>query len=463
MIDERLKSILEGLPFTLTSKQLDFVLSYISGRGNAVLVAPAGAGKSLVISVLKQYYGDEMLLCAATGVANQNLMDGMGGNGTAHRVFSIDTRLSTEASIKKVRTNCSSLFASSDLIKHVVVDEFFMLNPDQLYVILKRVERFNKRTGKRSKRDIRIIGIGDPCQIPSVLSDKETVELNNRYGSYLMFDSTVWSMFNPKTYIFTESMRQKDRIFQAALSVLRYGEEHRYEKVLQWFNKQVNYNYDRSLFTVATYNKTVEKVNKMTLDKNLNDKITFRAKTTGSFNLKDHSIPEEVTLCVGLECITLNNSPEGEFFNGSSLTITSVSTEGCYCLFDHSGKEVFIGWSVKEQTESKVYKDVVQKDGSIKDVLSEDVVGSCNYINLLQSSAYSCHRSQGRTFEKEGVVDMGYGFKSEGSFGCNLLYTALSRFVNVDLITLPTPLTKKHIKVCRKSIDFWKRCVEADK
>ncbi|CAH9014804.1 putative accessory helicase [Vibrio phage 249E41-1] len=458
-MDEKLRQIVEGLPFTLNEGQLNFIYSYINGSGHFSLLGEAGSGKSLIIQVLKQYYGDEMLLSAATGVANQSLMNQTGGDGTAHRVFSLPLYMNDQVAMKKVKTACSDLFARSDLVKHVVVDEFYMLNPEHLTTMLLRIERFNKKTAKRNRRKIRILGVGDPCQIPAVLSDKDRLYLQETYGSHLMFRSSVWGQFDPTVRVLSEVMRQEDKVFKAALNVLRYGEDHRYDGVLSWLNKRVNHNYNRSMFTVATYNKTVEQVNNRVLQSNPNQKFLFKAKGSGTFNFKDSSVEEEITLSKGLECITLTNDQDGRYFNGSFCTITDLSTEGCYCYFPHNDSEVFIGWHEYEQTETYVQKDVQQNDGTIKDVLKKNIIGKCRQIPLLQSSAFSCHRSQGRTFSKEGVLDMGYGFREDNDFGVNLLYVGLSRWTDVNMIHLPKPLKRNHIKVCRDSINFWKECV----
>ncbi len=439
---------------------LIFLDKYINGSDHHLLLGEAGSGKSVLIYVLKKYYGDEMLLGASTGVSNQNLMNGEGGSGTSHKIFSINTTLGNEAEMKKVKRGCSNLFAGSDLIKHVCIDEFFMHNSEHLHVMLKRIERFNKKTAKRSRRQIRLLGVGDPLQIGSVLRDNDKPYLQKTYGSHLMFRSSVWGQFNPTITVLDVTERQKDKVFVAALEVLRYGQEHRYDGVLKWLNKRVNYNFPEDAFTIATYKKTVDAVNKLVLDANSNRKITFNAVISGKVKPSDLDVEEIKILCEGLECITTVNDNENDLYsNGSSCIITQVTTEGCYCFFTHNQKEVFVGLHEYELTES--YVDTITEDGVERDILKTKTVGTIHQIPLLQNSAYTCHRAQGKTFTKEGVLDVGYGFREGQDFGQNILYVGLSRFVDIDLVTLPRPLQKKHIKVCRDSINFWHECVEA--
>jgi hypothetical protein len=454
---DKLNKVLEGWPFKLNSGQLDFIREYISSDGHFTLIGEAGTGKSAVISVLKAYYEDEMIVCAATGVANQNLLDGKGGVGTAHRALSLPFYMNDPKAMSKVGRACTELFSNSSLIKHIIVDEFFMLNPEHLEAMLKRVTRFNKKTQNRQKRNIRIMAAGDPLQVPPVVSDRDRKYLTEVYGSHLIFNSTSWIKFNPKVRILTEVMRQNDKVFKAALNVLRYGEEHRYDGVLAWLNKRVVPNYNRNMFTVATYNKTVEQVNNRVLNANPAIKRLFEARIKGDFDLKDNNVEEEIVLCEGLECITTVNHPEGDYYNGSFCTITSVSDDGCYCHFPHNDSEIFVELHEYEQNESYVELNVKQKDGTYKDVQKQRKVGTCTQIPLLQASAFSVHRSQGRTFPKEGVLDIGWGFKDDNDFGSALLYVGLSRYTDINNIYLPRPLKRSNIKVCQESVKFYKK------
>ena len=465
MVDEvldRLEEVLQKIPFNLNKDQLGFILEYIRGKGHFSLLGTAGVGKSVIIQVLKLYYEDEMVLSAASGVANQGLCDGKGGDGTTHKVMSLPFYLGDQKAIQKVNRTCSAIFAGSDLVKHICIDEAYMHNPEHLMVILKRLERFNKKTAKRGRRNIRLLFVGDPCQLGSILSDKDKEYLLETYGSHLMFESNVWRDFSPTIRVLSKVERQKDKTFTAFLEVLRYGQEDRYEGALKWINKRVNYNYDNSKFTVATYLKTVNAVNTKVLNSMTTQKYVSKAVVTGDFNFKENGVEEEITLCEGLECITTVNDKNGDFSNGSFCTITMVTPhEGCYCLFHHSGKEVFVPIHEYEQVESYVEGNVVNEDGTKgKDILKRKVVGTCHQHCLLQASSFSGYRSQGRTFNKEGVLDIGWGFDKSKDFGKNALYVMASRWVSVDQITLPRPLEVKHIHVCRPSIDFWQQCVK---
>lgn len=462
MIDEKLQGILDELPFDLNEKQLKAVLAYIDGDGHFFLTSEAGGGKTVIIDVLKKYYGDEMVTCASTGVGNQNLHNGFGGDGTAHRVWSIPYNLGDK--LEKVKSPCSNIFAGSDLVKHVVVDEAPMLNSEALYVILKRIQRFNKKTSKRQKRNIRVMLVGDSLQLPSVIKEDTGAKeyLINNYGSHKFYRSFIWKEFNPTILMLDEVMRQGDKIFRACLDVLRYGEKHRYEGVLKWLNQRVDYNYDKSMFTVAAYKATVDNVNARVLNSNPNDKMVYKAKVRGNFNLIENDVEKEITLCQGLECITTVNDEYGEFFNGSLCTVEQCCIDGCWAILKSTGKRIWVPLHEYKQEETYVEKGVVSETGEVRDILKRRETGTCTQISLLQASSITTHRSQGKTFNTQGIVDMGVkGFyQREGDYGCSLLYVALSRFTDVNLITLPRKLHEGHIKVDEDAIAFWFECKE---
>ena len=453
--DGRLESILTGLPFTLNKGQMVFLNNYISGTGHYTLLGEGGSGKSLVLSVLKKYYGQEALTVALSGVANQNLFDGAGGDGTLHKCLNLPIGMASARDLKEVSQNCSKIFAKSDLIKHIWVDEAFMMNPDMLNTLLHRVRRFNKRSPTRNLRNIRILLVGDPLQAPPITSLEEKAYLRKNYGHHLMFRSTAWEVLNPTVCVLPEVMRQGCKVFKAALEVIRFGQESRYDGVLKWLNKRVSYRYDKSSFTVACYNKVVDQVNGRVLALSDGRKITFKAQRQGDFDFKENGVEPEITLAVGLDCSTTVNCPEGNYNNGSFCTITDLNTEFATCKFHHTGEEHQVPLHEYEQHESYVEVGVEQEDGSLKDELRRSKTGTCTQISLKQASAFSVHRSQGRTFNKKGVLDMGFGFRPDWDYGDHLLYVGLSRFTDVNLITLPRPLKKEHIKVCQDSVDFW--------
>ncbi|BAV80879.1 AAA ATPase [Vibrio phage RYC] len=452
--------ILDGYPFKLNKGQLRFLESYISSDKHFALLGEGGSGKSVIIDVIKRYYQDEMVTCAMSGVANQNLFGGKGGNGTFHKVVSAPTQMATNDHLRSVNEVTSKIFATSDLIKHIVIDEAFMMNSDNLYVLLRRVARFNKKNKNRKERQIRILLVGDPLQLPPIISEMDEDYCFNRHGHHLMFRSRVWEELDPQVMILEEVMRQGCKVFKAALNVIRFGEKDRYAGVLKWLNQRVNYRADPKMFAVCMYNKKVNQTNERVLKANKGRKFKYHAKLEGKFDTKENGVDEYIELAEGMDCITLVNDPEGEYNNGSFCTIEHLTEEGAWCHFHHNDSKALVPLHEYKEYETYVKKDVTQDDGSVRDEQRREEVGKCTQIPLKMAAAFSVHRSQGRTFDKEGKLDMGEGFNKRGDFGTAALYVGLSRFTKVDYIHLPTPLNKKHIKVCQDSVDFWNETLE---
>lgn len=445
------------LPFPLTKGQDIFLRKFTTGTGHWSLVGCQGSGKTTVMALLKKYYGDEIVFCASSGVASKQLPNNMGA-GTAHRILGLSRDVSTPMSLKKVPTNCQQLFVPSSLIKIVVIDEAYAMDSDHLYQVLHRVARFNKKTSKRSERNIRILWVGDCLQRLPICDDDRKRILTERYGHWLAFKSRVWAEAGFQTYIFDEVKRTSDKVFKACQDVIRYGEEARYDGVLKWLNQRVVSNPDLSNLLLAPTRKTVGIANTRALEMNPNTKYRYEAKVWGKFDIKEAGIEPSVSFCVGQEIITTVNHQDGDYVNGDFGKIVSICEEGkgVYVELKETSKIVFVEVCDAMEEEPYVEVGVPQEDGSIKDELKKKVVGGCNYLPILGSSGMTIARSQGRTFRVPINIDMeGTWLYKNGDMGVALLLVAISRATCIENINLISPIKKEHIKVCRESVEYW--------
>lgn len=465
-LNEKLSNILGSLEFEPNEKQVAFLDHFINrSSGHSVLQGIAGAGKSTMLSILKKYYGDEIVFFGSTGISSQNMPDGI-GMGTTHSGLSLSMKPATEINYKKVFPKCSELFATSDLIKIIVIDEAYIHNSDNLDLIWRRIVRFNKRTSKRKSRDIRLLLVGDSCQATTIVSDEDIrKELHKRWGHHLMFKSTVWDRFNFTYYVLDKVERQEDPIYKACLDVIRYNQLHRFHNCLTWLNKRVDYDYDQGQMILAATNKTVDLINNGVLKKNPNQKFSFKPRISGDFNIKDTIVRDQgVTVCKDLKVMTIVNDPYGSYQNGSTGMVTQASNDGCYIKMDHSGEEVWIELHKWENKEAYVENNVVQQDGTAKDELRERVAGTMHCLPVLQCSAISIMKAQGLTIREKYVLDLEktwlYTWEKMEDFGQNFLYLGLSRGTDIENLTLASHIEIDHIKVCQDSIDFWHECCE---
>lgn len=450
-----LDDYLAGKPYELTEEQYAYCHDVIYGDNHVGNFSVAGSGKSLCLEIIKDILGDSCVVCATTGIANSILFDNKGGQGTAHKVFSLATEIYNSYHEKKVGKETSMLFATSDLVRVVIIEEAGMLNPDQLSLILKRKQRYDKAyRSKRKKRDIKIVLQGDFLQLGSVYTEEEEIQyMRDTYGSEYLFESEPFKTLKMNIHLFTKVLRTNDKILQAALDVVRYSEKHRYDGVLKWLNKR-NIPAPRNALMIATTNKEVDKANKRAMMLNANPEVKLYAETTGDFDLKSCAADEIISLKVGCPVISLiNDREDGNYFNGSFGYVEAIYVgEGVVVKFEHSGETHMIPYFDYEDKE--YYTDTDPETG--EDYMASRVVGTCRQCPIKLAACFSVFRVQGKTIDSPVVIDLGRGFpeSQDNTWGMAQAYTALSRVKKIENLYLKTRLTKKHLKANERAVKW---------
>lgn len=455
-MDERLDLFLQQKGVNLTEEQYNYVYDVCFGKGHVSNWSVAGSGKSLCLEIIKEFLGDSCIVVAMTGIANSILFNNNGGNGTLHSVMSLPLGIHNNYHEKKVNDNTRNLFAKSDIVTTVIVEEAGMLNPDQLSLVSKRINRYNRPYGKkRKRRNIKLVLQGDLLQLGTILSDEEKEYISKTYGSYFLPESSVYKDLGFKTHIFTKVMRTKDKVFQASLDVLRYGESHRYERCLQWLNKRYQ-PAPEGIPIITTTNKKVDEINQFELEKNPNPLFELQPRITGNYNLKNCPVDDIVYLKEKSPVLILiNDTQEGKFFNGTFGYVSQIVVgEGIYVDVVSSGETVFV--PLFEFEEREYFTDVNQETG--EDFLNQKVVGTCLHYCVKLASCISVHRCQGKTLDTPYLLDLGWGFpqSQDNDWGMQIPYVAWSRATKVENVYLSHPMTHKHIKINEKAVKWVK-------
>ncbi len=446
---------LEGKPYILTEEQYAYCDDVIYGDKHVSNFSGGGCGKSLCLEIIKDVLGDRCVVCSTTGISNSILFNNKGGQGTAASVFSIPLGIYNSYHEKKVGKTTAALFAGSDLVSTVILEEGGMLNPNQLDLIMKRIKRYNRPYGKkRLARNIKFVIQGDLLQLGAVITKQEEIDyMRAEYGSELLFESSIFKEFDFSTHIFTENKRASDKTFQAALDVLRFGQEHRYDGVLKWLNKRF-VRAPEGCLKVATTNRRVDELNREALQSNPNREFRLKAIVEGKYDIKNCPADQELVLKVGMPVISLMNDNEGggNFFNGSFGHITDIIIgEGIMIRFVHSGEEHLVPYFTYEDTE---YFTDIDEDGL--PFMNQKINGKCTQASVKIAAAFSCHRMQGKTVDVPMELDLGQGFSysQDNSWGMALASVAIGRLTKIENLYLRTKLNKSHLKTNDKAVNW---------
>ncbi len=461
-MDEKLQKILEGLPFTLTDEQLQYIQLFIRTKGNFALLGDAGSGKSTTMYILKLYYEHKILFVASTGTASEELPHGI-GSGTAHSLFNLARDEAIDSDWKK---RPADILTKTDMIEIIVVDEGFCHNSQDLAMMLHQIKKVNKKNKNRNKREIRLMLCGDPLQRLPIVQDKTFREnMHEHYGHYLMFRSYLWKEAKFTCFVLQEVKRQagsepKDIWFKKALRVMRYGKEEYYDHIIKGFNRKfVGSNHDQDAIYIAPTNNMVNRYNTRYLARNPNQKITYKVQFDKDYDKRGFGLDWEVTLAEGCKFLTLVNNPEEGYFNGTVLTATQVTSDGVWAD-KADGTSVFIG--IHEFKQEEVYAAQEERYGGLVNVQKRKHVASAWALPVKLCAGLSFARCQGKTLESEIVLDFGsasdtwlYTKQGMEDFMVAGAFVGFSRATSSDNIKLRNPLRKEHLKVCRTSIDFW--------
>lgn len=461
-MDEKLQSILDEMGITLTNDQLKAFNSIVHNKRHTFCCGRPGVGKSLLIDVLKRYLGDKLLVGSTTGISNQRLFDGKGGEGSMHKIFSLSTQIFNDYNLKRVTNFTSDVLGKNYDLEYVLIDEAgFLLNADSLELIKLRLERFNRKYKDRPRRELKLILFGDLAQLPAFFKKDEEDYMRSVYGNPFFFKSRPFFEMDFNIVGINQVMRTDNKVFKASLDVLRYGQSDRYIGVCKWLNS-VMYKptIPDGLPVMVTNNAEAERINMEKLDENPNKLWVYKSKLRDNYNIKNCPSGESVCLKVGALVMTLINDTEyGEFNNGSIGEVTMATKDNVYIKMFHSNKEVSVGWHTFEDHE--LFENGEKTiDGVTKPILESRVIGECDAIPLALAYCLNVHKSQGSTIDSPCVVDLGrFGFNPRGSFGDAIVYVALSRFSNPEHVYLKYPLTPRHLRVNQEIIDWLKEYV----
>ena len=425
-IQEETNQNVEKKEIKLNYEQESALKSFQLGK-NIFLTGPAGTGKSVTLSKMKEYCvknNKRFGITATTGTAAFLL-----GGKTVHSYLGIGlAKESAEEIFKFVRYKLSHVATKLRECEVLIIDEISMLDAELLDKIsdyLQYMRKSNKPFG-----GIQLVLTGDFCQLEPVSGD-------------YCFKSNVWSKLELKIIYLHKLIRQDGDIkFQNILSKLRYGKcsQKTFELLSSMSDKEFG---DVKPTILYPRNFDVDKINKMESEKLIASgakRETYEIEYPKSKNkdktknwVKSLDVPDSVSFCVGDQVVvTANVDQDIGIVNGTRGVVIEVKS-----------RSVVI----------KKVNNVILEIKYHKSTNAEDTNISVMYIPLKLAYALSIHKSQGMTLD---AIEIDIGSKI---FAAGQAYTALSRAQTLESVKIKS-ISKKSFIVNPDVLEFYEKIEE---
>jgi ATP-dependent exoDNAse (exonuclease V) alpha subunit len=375
---------------------------------NTFLTGGGGVGKTFV---LRKVINDiesknkNVMVVAPTGIAALNL-----NGATIHNQF--------EAPLGVLTYNKNVYEPSDELVYTdvVIIDEISMCRLDLFDFISNKIMDANSRRKRLGFKPIQLVVSGDFFQLPPVIRQTEKYALDSFYKKDVeagfAFNSKMWSLFDFKTIILTEVIRQNEKEFIESLNKLRTGEK-----------AYINYIYNNSCkqeiesaITICGTNDEASKKNEYELSKINEKEIEYIASTQGEVEESDTIAEMNLRLKEGARVMTLVN--DHSYNNGSFGTVVGLYDDTIVIQMDNGVTEY-----VREFTWD-VYRYELEKNDTDRVKLVKKIVGHVTQFPVKLAYAITIHKSQGQTYDAANI--------SPYSWDCGQLYVALSRVRSLD-------------------------------
>ncbi|HMQ49513.1 MAG TPA: AAA family ATPase [Saprospiraceae bacterium] len=429
--------MIEQQPFEL-SKDFQYVLNLLEKEGkNVFITGRAGTGKSTLLQLFRQTTRKKIAVLAPTGVAALNVK-----GQTIHSFFRFPPKPLSRNEILKRRDR--RLYQNLDML---IIDEISMVRAD----LLDQMDYFLRINREKPQPfgGLQMVFFGDLFQLPPVVgSEAEAMRFQMLYDSPYFFSAHVlqegfeWEGFELK-----KVYRQENRHFLRLLDAIRINELD-YDD-LDDLNRRYlpNFQPTEPHIILSARNASVDRINRLELEKIPLEEKSYRATIKGDFNEALFPTEANLRLKVGAQVMFLKNDPDGLFVNGTIGQVRDLKPEQVIIQTEQaSGKTVDI---TLEAFEWEIVRYKVSENDP--DAIETEVIGSFKQLPLKLAWVITIHKSQGKTFDR-AIIDLG-----KGAFEHGQTYVALSRCRTLEGIVLQQPIRHQDVLTDERVIEFYQR------
>jgi hypothetical protein len=425
-----------GVDFDLTKEKQEVLNLLENTNKNIFLTGKAGTGKSKLLKYFRATTKKNIVVLAYTGVAAVNVQ-----GQTIHSFFKFHPQTTID-NIKKRWGNDASVYKK---INTIVIDEISMVRAD----LIDCIDKFMRINGPHPNRPfggVQVFAIGDPFQLPPVVTQDEKKFFREVYLSPYFFDSKVYKHAEFIKKELTEVYRQDketENNFILALDKIRDCSFDEKDICLINSRYDVYYTKPENQFVISLVptNNMADSINMEELSKLPAKAVAYSGIIAGDF--KENNLPtsKELVLKEGAQAMLLNNDSRKRWVNGEIVKIIKTDINSVRVLFEDGTFDDVI--PIKWDSIKFVFDEETQK-------IEPEVTGSFTQLPIKLAWAVTIHKGQGKTFEK---VHIDFG---NGTFTPGQAYVALSRCKKLEGITLTSRLDGSHIFTDERIKEFMK-------